>query len=86
MAMFANWGTIMFLVSVVPLSKFVEVRLELKYYCYLPHHCPKMDLRKTVVLVSGLIAVGSVLRCGRAWINNKTIFLARYSSNIEEIE
>jgi len=56
--MLANWGTIMFLLSVVPLSKFVE-----------------MDLRKTVLLVSGLMALGTVLRCGRKFINNPTIFL-----------
>ena len=27
-AMFANWGTIMFLLSVVPLSKMVEVKTD----------------------------------------------------------
>lgn len=57
-AMFANWGTVMFLLSVVPLSKMVEV-----------------DLRKTVLLVSGLMAAGTVLRCGRKYINNETVFL-----------
>lgn len=56
--MFANWGTIMFLLSVLPLSKLVEV-----------------DLRKTVLLVSGFVALGTVLRCGRKFINNPTIFL-----------
>jgi len=57
-AMFANWGTIMFLLAVVPLSKMVEV-----------------DLRKTVLLVSGLMAAGTVLRCGRKYINNEVVFL-----------
>jgi len=57
-AMFANWGTIMFLLAVVPLSKMIEV-----------------DLRKTVLLVSGLMAVGTVLRCGRKYINNEEVFL-----------
>jgi len=57
-AMFANWGTILFLLSVIPLSKMIE-----------------LDLRKTVLLVSGLMAAGTVLRCGRKYINNEEVFL-----------
>lgn len=56
--MFANWGTIMFCISVVPLSKLVEY-----------------DLRTTVILVSGLVALGTVLRCCRLITQNPTVFL-----------
>ena len=34
MAMFANWGTITFLLAVVPLSKMIEVKLNA-----IPHQC-----------------------------------------------
>ena len=30
MAMFGNWGTIMFVLSVVPLSKMIEVDIDIK--------------------------------------------------------
>merc|ERR1711970_170775 len=56
--MMANWGTIMFCLSVVPLSKLVEY-----------------DIRTTVVLVSGLVALGTVLRCCRLVFKNPTVFL-----------
>lgn len=56
--MFANWGTIMFVASVVPLSKFVEI-----------------DLRNTVLLVSGFMAVGTVLRLSHLVTANPTVFL-----------
>jgi len=56
--MMANWGTIMFCLSVVPLSKLVEY-----------------DIRTTVVLVSGLVALGTVLRCCRLLLKNPTVFL-----------
>merc|ERR1719500_523571 len=35
----------------------------------------EVDLRKTVLLVSGLMAAGTVLRCGRKYINNEEVFL-----------
>merc|ERR1719357_2097714 len=35
----------------------------------------EVDLRKTVLLVSGLMAAGTVLRCGRTLYNNPTVFL-----------
>ena len=44
--MMANWGTILFVIGVAPLSWFLEVK----------------GLRKTVLLVSFLIALGTVLR------------------------
>jgi len=56
--MFANWGTIMFCLSVVPLSKLIEY-----------------DIRTTVLLISGLIASGTVLRCCRLIFKNPTVFL-----------
>jgi len=56
--MMANWGTIMFCLSVVPLSKLVE-----------------HDIRTTVVLVSGLVALGTVLRCCRLVFKNPAVFL-----------
>jgi len=56
--MMANWGTIMFCLSVVPLSKLVEY-----------------DIRTTVLLVSGFVALGTVLRCCRLLIKNPTVFL-----------
>eukprot|EP00092_Neocalanus_flemingeri_P013308 GFUD01014343.1.p1 GENE.GFUD01014343.1~~GFUD01014343.1.p1 ORF type:complete len:513 (-),score=93.41 GFUD01014343.1:87-1625(-) len=56
--MMANWGTIMFCISVVPLSKLVEY-----------------DVRTTVLLVSGMIALGTVLRCCRLVTHNPTVFL-----------
>jgi len=56
--MMANWGTIMFCLSVVPLSKLVEY-----------------DVRTTVLLVSGLMALGTVLRCCRLITKNPTVFL-----------
>ena len=37
----------------------------------------QVDLRKTVLLVSGLMAAGTVLRCGRKYINNEVVFLIR---------
>jgi len=58
-AMFANWGTIMFCLSVMPLCWFLEAK----------------GLRVTVVLVSGLVALGTVLRCCTIIINNDTVFL-----------
>jgi len=56
--MMLNWGTIMFCVSVVPLSKLVEY-----------------DIRTTVLLVSGLVALGTLLRCCRLFTSNPTVFL-----------
>jgi FLVCR family MFS transporter len=44
--MMANWGTILFVVGVVPLSWLLEVR----------------GLRTTVLLVSFLVALGTTLR------------------------
>lgn len=57
--MFANWGTIMFCVTVIPLSKLVEY-----------------DIRTTVLLVTGLMTLGTILRCCRLITKNPTIFLA----------
>ena len=77
-AMFANWGTVMFLLSVVPLSKMVEVMYTaLSTVIIVKIYSPdvQVDLRKTVLLVSGLMATGTVLRCGRKYINNETVFL-----------
>ena len=82
-AMFANWGTIMFLVSVVPLSKMIEVDASmLTSVCIKPL---QVNLRHTVLFVSGLMALGTVLRCGRKFTKlvlsetaNQTLFLARY--------
>jgi hypothetical protein len=44
--MMANWGTILFVVGVVPLSWLLEAK----------------GLRKTVLLISFLIALGTTLR------------------------
>lgn len=44
--MMANWGCIMFLVAVVPLTKLAE-----------------QNMRLTVLVVSGCVALGTVLRC-----------------------
>ena len=59
-AMMANWGTIMFVISVVPLSWFIEHK----------------GLRPTCILVSGFILVGSVLRCCQVFITDARLFLA----------
>ena len=80
-AMFANWGTIMFLVSVIPLSKMIEASM-VTSVCIKPL---QVNLRRTVLFVSGLMALGTVLRCGRKFTKqlfsettNQTLFLARY--------
>merc|ERR1719402_1418641 len=59
-AMFANWGTIMFCLSVVPLSWLIEAK----------------GLRVTVVLVSGLVALGTVFRLSPLLTDDSTVFLA----------
>ena len=59
--MMANWGCIMFVITVVPLSKLAEY-----------------DLRVTVLLVSGLVALGTVLRCVHCFYKNDLLFLIRF--------
>ena len=59
-AMMANWGNFMFVLTAVPLSWMVE----------------RKGVRPTVLLVSGLIMVGSVLRCCRYIISDPQVFLA----------
>ena len=83
LAMFANWGTIMFLVAVVPLSKMIEVG---KYGDNCIMTILQVNLRHTVLFVSALMALGTLLRCGRKftklWFSesvNQTVFLVRYS-------
>jgi len=59
-AMMANWGTIMFVLTAVPLSWMIESK----------------GLRPTCLLVSGLIMVGAVIRCCRTLLPSPTVFLA----------
>ena len=59
--MMANWGCIMFVITVVPLSKLAE-----------------HNMRVTVLLVSGLVALGTVLRCIHCVYKDDFIFLIRF--------
>ena len=59
--MMANWGCIMFVITVVPLSKLAE-----------------HNMRVTVLLVSGLVALGTVLRCIHVVYKDDFIFLIRF--------
>ena len=59
--MLANWGCIMFVVTVVPLSKLAEY-----------------NLRITVLLVSGLVAAGTILRCIHSLHKDNLLFLIRF--------
>ena len=60
MAMFANWGTITFLLAVVPLSKMIEVKLNA-----IPHQCSSFcaegGLKRCTHFVGDSFAVADIL-------------------------
>ena len=81
--MMANWGCIMFVISVVPLSKLAEVLQNIYFWLQIKHRklspCPcQYNMRITVLLVSGLVALGTVLRCIHCVFKNNLFFLIRF--------
>ena len=74
--MLANWGCITFVIFVVPLSKLAEVRQIISTFLQSNSYTIfQKNLRLTVLIVSGLVAMGTVVRCCHYLITDPTIFL-----------
>ena len=70
----------MFVISAVPLTKLVEVLYQ-PIFIRRSKQDFQVDIRKTVVLVSALVLLGTLLRlCRLVFPKNPTLFLIRFPS------